>query len=439
LSAGRRVLLVHLLAHPGPLPLHPGRAAPDVPRGEAAARRRPGRGLGARGRQPPAGEGLQVRPRQGRVGAGQLGRGHRDDRGGPRAHHQEVGSGPGRRILTDPCHVDGVARLGRPVREPHWRVDAELLRLVRRPAGRVPAGLRRPDRRPGVGRLVERRIPHHVGLQPAGHPYPGRALDDRGSLPRPEGHRGRTRLRRQRQVRRRVAGGEAGHGCGPRDGDGARHPHGVLRRPPDAVLHRLREQVHRPAAAGAARGGPGELDRREDVPRRQVPHGLRPARARARGERAFQDGAGRRPHRRSRGPQRLPGPSLRRRRCRTLEPRSRRSGAQALPVRRRGPPELRARAAAAFRHPRRRRERPAPRRAGAPGGRTPGDDRLRPAARPVRRRTRRPAGDLAHRVRRRLGALHARVAGRSPVFPARPPPASGASSPRTPRSLGAAR
>ena len=68
-----------------------------------------------------------------------------------------------------------------------------LLRLVRRPAGRLAAGVRRPDRRARVRRLVERRLPDHVGLQPAGHPHPRRALDDRGALPRPEGHRGRAR------------------------------------------------------------------------------------------------------------------------------------------------------------------------------------------------------------------------------------------------------
>ena len=38
----------------------------------------------------------------------------------------------------------------RPVREPHRRFDAELLRLVRRPPRRLAAGLRRPDRRARV-------------------------------------------------------------------------------------------------------------------------------------------------------------------------------------------------------------------------------------------------------------------------------------------------
>ena len=66
---------------PGPLPLRPRRAAADVPRGQVPARRRPGQGLGAHRRQPAAREGLQVRPRQGRPGPRDLGRGHRDGRG----------------------------------------------------------------------------------------------------------------------------------------------------------------------------------------------------------------------------------------------------------------------------------------------------------------------------------------------------------------------
>ena len=106
-----------------------------------------------------------------------------------------------------------------------------------------PAGVRRPDRRPRVRRLVERRLPDHVGLEPAGHPHPRRALDDRGALPRPEGGRGRPRLRRQREVRRRVAAGQARHRRRAGDGDGPRRPQGVLRRPADAVLHRLRQEA----------------------------------------------------------------------------------------------------------------------------------------------------------------------------------------------------
>ena len=49
----------------------------------------------------------------------------------------------------------------------------------------------------------------------------------------------------------------AGHRRRAGDGDGARHPQGVLRRPADAVLHRLRQEVHRPAVPGRARRGGG--------------------------------------------------------------------------------------------------------------------------------------------------------------------------------------
>ena len=189
--AGRGLLLVHLLADPGPLPVRARRAAADVPRGEGPARRRPGQGLGAHRRQPAAGQGLQGRPRQGRPGPGDLGRGHRDGGGGVRPHDQEVGPGPGRRLLADPGDVDGVARLRRPVHLADRRLDAVVLRLVRRPPGRLAAGVRRPDRRSRVRRLVGRRLPRHVGLERPGDPDPRRALDDRGALPRPEGRRGR--------------------------------------------------------------------------------------------------------------------------------------------------------------------------------------------------------------------------------------------------------
>ena len=193
-----------------------------------------------------------------------------------RAHDPQVRPGPGRGLLADPRDVDGLARLGRPVREPDRRLDAELLRLVRRPAGRLAAGVRRPDRRARVRRLVERRLPDHVGLEPPGHPHARRALDGRGALPRPEGRRGRPRLRRQREVRRRVAAGPARHRRRARDGDGPRRAQGVLRRPAGAVLPRLREDLHRPAAPGPARGGG-----RRRVHRRQVPHRRRPAGARS--------------------------------------------------------------------------------------------------------------------------------------------------------------
>ena len=301
------VLLVHLLADPGALPLRPGRPAADVPRGQVPARRGPGARLGAHRRESAAREGLQVRPREGRTGARHLG-GGRGDRGrGPRPHDQEVRSGPGGWLLAHPGDVDGLARVGRPVREPDRRLDVELLRLVRRPAGRVAPGLRGPDRRPRVGRLVERRLPDHVGLEPAGDPHPGCALDDRGPLPRPEGDRGRARLRRQREVRRRVVARAARHRRRAGHGNGPRGAQGVLRGPADAVLHGVRQDLHRPSPPGEARPGG-----RRAADRGQVPDRLRPGLDhRGRGERGLQDRHHRRAHRRARRAQRITRSPLR--------------------------------------------------------------------------------------------------------------------------------
>ena len=139
------------------------------------------------------GPGLQVGPRQGRPGPRVVGRGHRDGRGRPRAHDPEVGPRPGRRVLADPGDVDGLPRLRGPVHLAHRRHHAVVLRLVRRPARGLPAGVRGPDRRARVRGLVGRRLPDHVGLQPARDPDPRRALDGRGALPRAEGGRGRAR------------------------------------------------------------------------------------------------------------------------------------------------------------------------------------------------------------------------------------------------------
>ena len=80
----------------------------------------------------------------------------------------------------------------------------------------------------------------------------------------------------------------------------------------------LREELHRPAVPGPARGGG-----RRRVHRREVPHRRRPAGPPARGERRLQDRAHRRPHRRAGGAERLARPPLRRDRCRPVEPRAR--------------------------------------------------------------------------------------------------------------------
>ena len=224
-------------------------------------------------RRPGAGAGRTRRRAARAVSSARVGRGHRDRRRRARAHDQDVGPGPGRRLLPDPGDVDGLAR--RPARASlaDRRADAVVLRLVRRPAGRLAAGVRRPDRRAGVGRLVGRRLPDHVGLQRPGDPHPGRALDDRGALPRAEGRRRRARLRRQREVRRRVAGRRARHRRRARDGHGPRGAQGVLRRPA-----RRRTSPTTPSSSPTCRTWSRlEPTRGRRLPPRQVPHRGRPA------------------------------------------------------------------------------------------------------------------------------------------------------------------
>ena len=132
------------------------------------------------------------------------------------------------------------------------------------------------------------------------------------------------RLRRQRQVRRRVAGRQPGHRRRAGDGDGPRDPQGVLRRPADAVLRRLHQEATptcrtwsrstRSRPATAATTAPGKFLTAADL-----------AGARRRGERRTsrpcsstrRTGEPRGPERRARAP-------LRRRRGRAVEPRPRR-------------------------------------------------------------------------------------------------------------------
>ena len=155
LPARGGLLLVHLLAHPGALPLRPRRPGRDVPRGQGPARR-PGAGLRRRRGGPGAAPPLPAGPRQGRPGAGLLAGGDRDRRRRAREHHQDLRPGPLRRLLADPGDVDGLARRRHPLHPADRRGDDVLLRLVRRPARGQPAGVRRPDRRPGVRGLVGR-------------------------------------------------------------------------------------------------------------------------------------------------------------------------------------------------------------------------------------------------------------------------------------------
>ncbi len=206
LPARRGVLLVHLLADPGALPVRPRRAGGDVPRGQGpawATRCWPG----PRSRTTRSAAAATSRPAARAAWCGSAGT--RPSRSSPPPTcTRSRRYGPDRVAGFSPIPAMSMVSHAAGARfvELIGGVDDLVLRLVRRPAGGLAAGLRRPDRRPGVRRLVGRRLPDHVGLQRPGHPHPGRALDGRGPLPRPEGGRGRPRLRRQREVRRRVAG-----------------------------------------------------------------------------------------------------------------------------------------------------------------------------------------------------------------------------------------
>ena len=348
---------------------------------------------------PREGEALQVGPRQGRPGPLDVGRGRRDHRGRPRLHRQALGPGPDRRLLADPRDVPGLLCLGSPLPRAHRRPDALVLRLVRRPAQRLAADVRRPDRRARVGRLVGCRLPHHVGIERADDAHARRALDDRGALPRPEGRRGLPRLRRERQVRRRVGRGGTGHRRGARDGHGPRHPQGVLRRPAGRLLHRLQPEVHRPALPRRPRARHhgcrvGRRRGRARLPPGQVPRGRRPRHPREHlRERDVEAGADRRAHRRRRHPAGLDRLPLRRGGLGEVEPRARGDRPRAHPSRHHH--RDRANHVAALRLLRRQGRARFARGAGAADRRPPRDHRPRPHARPVRRQPRRAAGHLA--------------------------------------------
>ncbi len=205
LSARCGVLLVHLLADAGAVSLHPRRAAGDVPRGQgpaSAIRCWPGPTSSAT-RSRPSG----TRPHAARAGWSGPSWDEAAEMFAAAHVHTIKTWGPDRVAGFSPIPAMSMVSHAAGARFTILIGGSmlSLLRLVRRSAGGLSPGLRRPDRRPGVRGLVGRRLPDHVGLQPPRHPHPRRALDDRGPLPRPEGHRGGPRLRRQRQVRRRVA------------------------------------------------------------------------------------------------------------------------------------------------------------------------------------------------------------------------------------------
>ena len=114
--ARRRVFLVHVLADPGAVS-----RMPVACWSRCTGKPRPGSGDPVLAwadiqADPAAPAALSAGPRQGRVGAGELGRGHRADRGRARAHHQDLRAGSGCRLLADPGDVDGVVRGRVPVR-----------------------------------------------------------------------------------------------------------------------------------------------------------------------------------------------------------------------------------------------------------------------------------------------------------------------------------
>jgi nitrate reductase alpha subunit len=81
-------------------------------------------------------------------------------------------------------------------------VCMSVLRLVLRPAAGQPADLGRADRRSGKRRLVQRGLPHAVGLERAADAHAGRALLYRGALQGRQVGRHHPRLFRSVEVRR---------------------------------------------------------------------------------------------------------------------------------------------------------------------------------------------------------------------------------------------
>ena len=273
----------------------------------------------------------------------------------------------------------------------------------------------------------------HVGLQRAGDPHPGRALDGRGPLPRPEG-RGRSRPTTP------TTPSSPTSGCAPQPGtDGALamamghvHAQRVLRRPQDAVL--------RPTTSSSSptcRSWSGSSSARTA---RYVPgkfltaRGPRPARA-ATEDADVEDRAARRAHRRAgRARTARSATASASSGAGTVEPRPGRRRPAAHAARGpggRGRSRSRCRASTRPTAPAACVRRGVPvRRVGGPAG----HHRLRPAAGPVRRRPDGPARRWPHGLRRRRRRPAPRPGRRrSPACrPRRPRPDRAGSSRRTP-------
>ena len=217
---------------------------------------------------------------------------------------------------------------------------------------------------------------------------------------------GQPRLLGQHQVRRRVDALRAGHRRRDGDGDGARHPVRIPGRQADTRSSSTTSRntptcrswsVSRNATAPTCTGkNLTAADLGDD-----------------RRGRGVQTGADRRPHRRGRGPERVPRLPVHRLRGRQVEPRPRRHRPAIDGARRRCRRTVRDGNAEArpVRHPGRARRGADPRRAGPPGRRTPVLHGVRPDAGPVRGAPRRAARRLADRLGRPVGAVHPGLAG----------------------------
>ena len=430
----RRVLLVHLLPHPGALPVRARRPAGDVPRGQGPARR-PGARLGRHRRRPREGQDA-TRPPAAR--AGWCGR--RWDEATEivaAAHVHTIKQwGPDRVAGFSPIPAMSMVSPRRRARGSSSSSAARCSRFYDWYADlpvASPQVFGDQTDVPESGRLVGRRLPDHVGLQPAGHPHSGRALDDRGPLPRAEGHRRLARLRRQREVRRRVAARRARHRRRPGHGDGprrsSRSSSSTARCRTSATTSPRYTDLPflvraRPCRADGTGYVPGKFLTAADLGGDEAAARTPPSRRCCSTPRT--------------GEPVVPNGSLGHRfgdeRRRQVEPRPRRRRARCSPLTR-GTRHGRGATCRGSTTPDGSADGPRARRAGPPGRRSPGHHGVRPAARAVRRRAATASRRLAHRLRRRRRALHPGLAGADHRRARRRPRrASAASSRRTPRT-----
>ena len=205
-----------------------------------------------------------------------------------------------RRLLPDPGDVDGVALRRHPF-HPADRRRHDVASTTGTPTCPWPARRSSATRPtcPSPGDWWDATYLMMWGSNVPVTRTPGRALDGRGPLPRHQGRHGQPGLRRQHEVRRRVAAGPGRHRRGAGHGDGPRDPQGVLRATAQVPFFSdyvrtytdlpflIRPQEHR-RRTGAFRAG-------------QVPHRRRPrADARPAAEDALEDRAARRGDRASR-------------------------------------------------------------------------------------------------------------------------------------------